>query len=165
MKTELIKALKETVLDLRLNRKDYDWWNCSGCNCGILAQNICGMDAAALTDNRNTGSWSMVCRSTGKKLSVVLEKMFLVGMTKEDIIGLESLSDENILKEAGMVRDFVSFTDKDSVIKYMEAWLRILEREEVVPEMGKPINAAPNKPMEFITYKEMKTEMELLFQN
>lgn len=164
MKTELIKALRETVLDLELNRKEYDWMKVNSCNCGILAQNICGMDDDTLTANRDIGAWSLVCKSTGENMSVVMKKMLSVGLTLQNIIDLEKLSSPEILKEASLNTWGVAMDNKELVIRYMKAWIRILEREEVVPEI-KPINAAPNKPMQFISYEEMKTEMELLFQN
>lgn len=119
--------------------------------------------------------WSTAAKCLYSKLEMpqVFQRLRDVGLSAKDIFNLENLADNAVCDEAGIGRAScdtmigvtnILRTQKNSVVKYMEAWIRILERDQVVPE-EKPINAAPNKPMQFVSYKEMKTEMELLFQN
>lgn len=136
-KQKLIDAIKETIIDLETGRKKFLWTDFSSCNCGLLAQNICGISKEDL-DNipAPSGIWGndAVCAMTGSALDEVFQKMYSAGMLKSDILNLENLSDEEVLKEVGRKLpagwdETPAFTIKENVLAYFQAWLRILERE------------------------------------
>ncbi len=175
MKTELIEALKKTIYDLRYDLKHYDWGGSHTCNCGILVQNVCDLSKRPPYH----GNWTeMICSFTNTPVKYIFDKLLSIGVTQNDILQLEDLSNLEILEEANIKILYPSTRnpsskrdDKETVIKYMESWVRILEREEPKIENAahkleeKPIMEIPNKPMEFITFEEMKKEQELIFQN
>jgi len=140
MKTKLINAIRETIIDLETGRKHYEYTDCHNCNCGILAQNICHISAWALEKAFEPCSeiWegAVRCSSTGEPLQKILKQMYSVGLTKKNIQNLEMLSDKKICKEAG-IKVGQRYDDKKYLLMYLSAWLRILEREqpkEVKPE-------------------------------
>lgn len=135
MKEELIKAIRETIIDLEEGRKHYEWSECESCNCGLLAQNICGIDREQLTKKfgespMSCGVWSddvRFCTRTGDPIGEVIQKMLDVGLSAKDIQNLEYLSDPEILKEAGY--ESMSRSEKPHLIAYLKAWLNILTKE------------------------------------
>ena len=171
MKTELIEALKKTIDDLRFDRKHYSWMNGGSCNCGVLAQNICGiteLDVLQGIEWKNGDTpmgWKTICSQTGMGVFNIASRLIAVGLTQKDIDNMEFLKDKEILKEAGILERLMRHIDKEDVIKYMEGWVRILEREVIAAPKSEPIKELQNKPMEFVTFKEMKEEQELIFSN
>lgn len=170
MRTKLIDVLNITIQDLKLNRKEYNWTDQNKCNCGLVAQNVLRNDKFIIYDGWSAGARR--CKQTGAAINGVFARLFAIGLTEEDIIHLEHQNNIEILKEAGLRADLLNLdtgetcsygrSEKKSFIKYLEAWVRILEREKdetvTVPE------TAP-KEMEFKKYEQMKKENNLIYQN
>lgn len=150
-KYKLIEAIRKTVDDLVNNNKLYNWMECASCNCGVLAQNICNLNQQELNKRTSTvpGIWKeTVCAFTGTPMESVFLKMFSVGCTKEDIIHLENLDDGRVLKKLG--KTVMIQASKSNLIKYLDAWLSVLEEEE-----DKPIKLSA-KPMSYSKESETK---------
>lgn len=142
MKTKLIEAIRETIIDLETGRREYSWSEASTCNCGILTRNISNLTYKQLRDMieesdmnicDNSALWSnkITCTVTNAPLQEVFKKMYEVGLTKEDIIHLERLSDSKILSLTNIdISQGDYYMRKENVLLYFRAWLRILEREE-----------------------------------
>lgn len=150
MKTQLIEAIKKTIDDLKFNKKYYHWAIPAACNCGILAQNILQIsktELSALMDNTGQCGWtktSILCQETGQRINIIFEKLLSIGLTYQNIINLENLSDKNIEREMNIclfINEEISCFNKyflssfyrqskEHLILYLEAWLRILEREQ-----------------------------------
>lgn len=78
------------------------------------------------------GAWEPenvgACSSTGTPLDVVLEELFQLGLTPDDIQHLERLSDPLVRRELGNnTQDFLHYR-RENVIAYLRAWASLLER-------------------------------------
>lgn len=149
MKTKLIKALKVAINALEKDTVEYDWYEQCSCNCGVVAQAILGktkyeidrdLDKASSKrwdqDKDGAMTWkNMVkryCDITGKSTSQIFKDLTENGMTVEDITHLEYLENKAILKRADIRVLFHKnyYKKKKNLIKYLKAWVNILEEQE-----------------------------------
>lgn len=155
MKTKLISAIKETIIDLETGRKVYNWDNTTSCNCGLLAQNICGLHHTVLQNIiqsspmpkiQQQALWSnkVRCDFTGLPMKEVFDNLYEAGLTAQDISELETLSSSLILKEVGVA--VLNNEERNDVLKYFRAWLRILERDQPAPEPVSQFNQCLDCP-------------------
>lgn len=192
-RTKLINALKSVLVNLAEDKVDYDWSETNKCNMGLVARSITGTledefmkkywinisREYKLKKNKHiTGSpwWSDLanhyCPTTGMPMVKIFQILYEAGMTKQDIINLETLKDEKILSLAGISKEpivtykhiaktktvtkinFLGFRkiekentgevetivdskkeyyqSKENFIKYITAWIKILEQETIV---------------------------------
>ncbi len=115
-KITLIEALKAVVNALENDTVEYDWYQISHCNCGLVAQAITKTDKETLNDiylndisislqskidSEYTPGWSQMvkeyCPLTGEPIAEIFQKLYSAGMKREDIAHLEYLSDPKIL--------------------------------------------------------------------
>lgn len=170
MKTKLIEALKKTVDDLVNNRKEYGWIAVQSCNCGLLAQNIHNVEPEKIKELYlkdyilNDNSWGDRCQKTNAPMLAVFTKMFEAGMTADDFIELENLSNPEIQKEAGF-SGYTSCNSEDNVIKYMSAWIRILEREQPAKTETPKWEEQKPTPVKFLKVSEMVENQVIHFEN
>lgn len=181
MKTKLIEALKKTIDDLKFNRKEYNWTDVQSCNCGLLAANV--------TDRkfRDIAGWSIeanLCKKTGKPVHLIFQDLTDIGMSYDDVTDFEFLANPAVITEAGISPNSLFpyiplgsskeiimtnlHNDKLTVILYMEAWVRILEREGAaqIPEIKEEEKPKESNPLSIgLTYKQMKEVNELLLNN
>lgn len=131
---ELIDALRKTAKRVAL-KSNYDWKNIGACNCGNLAQIITGMDKKEIHKNgiQKHGDWEMLVylyRENSKyKIDEVISRMIDTGMTPEEIVHLENLSDPKILERLPENRKYLKRDNKDDVVLYLELWAQMLEDE------------------------------------
>lgn len=169
MKTKLIIALKKTVDDLVNNKKEYQWTDIARCNCGIVAQNVCGFSERQV-DHYAKSLWTDMaeeCQSTGIPINIIMAKLQEVGMSWEDIMDLEYCGNEKICEEAGISirhmkggrfyatsngKALLLYQTKEGLIRYLNAWIRILEREQPTP-------------IKFIKLSEMVENQIIHFEN
>jgi hypothetical protein len=145
MKTALIKVIEKTINALENNLVEYNWGKSVSCNCGVLAQQVCSLREIEDSISRVHGSlWEgrakNQCNKTGFDLHIVFKKLFDLGLSTFDIIGLEELSNTNILKRFDNSPKFNQdrtnkyCDNKDYLIKYLKAWREILlEEGEIEP--------------------------------
>lgn len=163
-KQKLIKALKLVINNLKNDTANYEWNHQSTCNCGLVAQAITNLSQHELAelshsmfdeldkkykDNKSTTiSWQLAvkeyCPLTGEPLKDILKKLFQNGLTKEDMVHLEYMTNPAILKKSGIrvskfpyfgkfVGSFFPIKDyhskQQNLILYLQAWVSILENE------------------------------------
>src|SRR5690349_12626671 len=112
MMAELIRVIEKTIYALEKNKLHYNWVQNSSCNCGVFAQQLMGMDAVQLMHHisftyphinpkaeqwGNKAIYQKECSITGAPMSIVFSKLFEIGLSDQDIIHLENLSDKKIL--------------------------------------------------------------------
>lgn len=153
--TRLIKALRETADNISLNIKDFEWGDPANCNCGMLAQTICKMDASgislSLKESNLYSSWEYmanrqqqtVCSTTGLSMNFVFRKLKNAGMKWKDFSELETLSNPDILKRARISPEKHINKDPDyspgayyvkpqlTIRYYMRAWADMLEEKQL----------------------------------
>ena len=123
-KEKLIKALRITINALKNDTVLYDWQNQQSCNCGIVAQAITGMNRDDLKnqfdeqiaskldkiksgEERISPTWKnaikYLCPMTGLSNIEILNKLQTAGLSKEDIVNLEYMSNPAILEKSGIL--------------------------------------------------------------
>lgn len=129
---ELVMALRATAARLSAGA-DYKWSDFARCNCGNLVQSITRLSAREIYEAAfvRSGDWGEqareFCPSSGYPIDYVLERLFVLGLTPEDVRHLERLSDDRVLRALG-VRE-LRYTQREDVVAYMRAWAALLEQE------------------------------------
>lgn len=149
-----IETLKATIVNLE-NGMEYNWQSCNNCNCGVVAKTLLnggmphdnGLCHSTVRNNNIFGSFSKeaYCLTSYLPLPLVFQKFKDVGFTFKDIQELEFLGNELILKKIGEKFDFnfntniinnQKYAEKEYLLKYLKAWVEILEKESnVVPKI------------------------------
>lgn len=156
MKTKLITALRTAAKAVEDGTIAYDWTVMNRCNCGVLACALTGKApvqlSAGLPDGMRT--WEhftgTYCPITGMPEHAILRTMFAAGMSQRDIIDLEYLTNEKVLKRAGLlkertrlfrgtrVEDTSDFENADDLVAYMRAWADLLTEEGAMDVVEPP---------------------------
>lgn len=118
MKTKLIDVLEKCIAALRAGSVGYNWHEQCSCNCGIVAQAITGKvhdkmkegylnkGLVYLEVNKIRCTWSNLvkeyCPITGESLLEIFNLFYSYGISREDIVHLEYLSDKKILAKSGI---------------------------------------------------------------
>lgn len=142
-----LEVIKKTIYRLENNLVEYDWSKCNSCNCGVLASTCMGRDITLFEigpevfSDKIPGPFAMkaYCMVTGIGISEVIKSLMDAGFTFDDIKHLEFLSDAKISERAGIKLGYWDkagypvahgyFNKKDYLIKYLKAWVEILEEE------------------------------------
>ena len=100
----LIKALNSAAVRIE-RRKGYEWDVMATCNCGILIQELLGMNEAELnhyygTDEIIQSSWSEYasdgfCSTTGLPIEPIFRKLVEFGLERQDFAEIEYLGDRD----------------------------------------------------------------------
>lgn len=152
MKIELITVIGKTIDVLENNKVKYNWYDFENCNCGIVAQQACGITGSSIRkfineSNMHFGLWEYAvvrCQKTGSPMSHVIRRLRDIGLSNRDLINLENLSDRKIIKKAGLDYEYVQglspsegfkqigqtgLAYKSVLIKYLKAWRELLIEE------------------------------------
>jgi hypothetical protein len=86
----------------------YQWGHMGQCNCGHLAQVVTQKSAREIHQSaiaRQTGEWTEFandyCGATGALIDDVFAELLAAGLSRDDIIHLENLSDPVVLARVG----------------------------------------------------------------
>ena len=83
------------------------------------------------------GAWEPenvgACTVTGTPLDQVLEQMYAVGLTADDVGHLERLTDRQVRRRLGTHKEDFPHHRRENVVAYLEAWADLLE-EQLEPE-------------------------------
>ncbi|MDX1902837.1 MAG: hypothetical protein SFU27_01665 [Thermonemataceae bacterium] len=133
---ELIRALRRTAEKLEKGAK-YQWGHMGSCNCGNLAQELTHytkeqIHAYALESRM--GDWadqtSAFCGESKLPLDMVISTMLEAGLDTDDLIHLERLSDEKVLKRIPQTQlRELQKNKREDVIIYLKAWSDLLEED------------------------------------
>lgn len=144
-----LEVIKQTIYRLENNLVEYDWRCSKSCNCGVLASTCMGRDITTseigkmVLNCKNPGAFARkaYCMVTGIGISEVIKSLMDAGFTFDDIKHLEYLSDANIAAKAGIKLGYWEetgypiahgyFMEKEYFIKYLKAWVEILEEEAI----------------------------------
>jgi hypothetical protein len=86
------------------------------------------------------------CPDSGYPLDHVIEKILGLGLTTDDIVHLERLSDPAVVAEAKSQGRDLDYRSRDDVVWYLECWARLLN-EKLVPQAPSPsVTARKSRP-------------------
>lgn len=144
---ELADALRDAANRIANRPATYYWCSVLTCNCGILAQSICGVTATQLhalmfrewPEHCGRGIWSDrsdACSNTDQPLPRVMIRLREAGLTWQDIAQLEALANDRIRSAAGLPANTPAhhhdFANPTSVIAYMWAWADMIDEQFAV---------------------------------
>ncbi|MFW6347169.1 MAG: hypothetical protein ACOC2C_00995 [Cyclonatronaceae bacterium] len=129
----LVNALRETAR--RLSRgAEYNWCHMGRCNCGHLAQTITKLSPAKIHEMAllKAGDWKDQtidhCTTTGLTIDHIIASMMELGLTRNDIVHLERLSDQRVLQRIPLERRRkMDHRKREDVVLYMHEFARMLE--------------------------------------
>lgn len=134
---ELIDALRTTAQRLT-DGAHYEWGHMGRCNCGHLVQTI-----TALTDHEivqaadyHLDEWTEhakdYCEGTGQSVDTLFLTLQEMGFGYQDVIHLENLSDQRVLRRLGQERRYLRRNCVEDVTLYMNTLAALLEEELMV---------------------------------
>lgn len=129
----LIAAIRKTIYKLQ-NGANYQWGHMGACNCGNLAQELTKLSKSEIHQYamQKRGNWNEqvmeFCPNSGFPMDLMISKMLEAGLSKDDLMHLEKLSDPLVLKTITKdKRDQLQKNCKEDLILYMQCWVKILE--------------------------------------
>jgi len=147
----LVDALRRTANKLELGQK-YQWGHMGSCNCGNLAQELTSLSKAEIHQYAlltRSGDWadqvSAFCPNSGLHMDLIIEEMLKVGLTREDLINLERLSDKKVLSSLPVGERHLKHNRREDVVKYLRAWAGLLAAAQEKHE-------APSKERDFSAF-------------
>ncbi len=149
----LIAALRETAT--RLTHGDtYGWTHMGKCNCGHLAQTVTKLTPAEIHQYalQKPGDWAeqavAYCPGSRYPIDLVIQTLIELGLTRDDLIHLERLSDPTILAQLPPQGRALDYRKRDDVVLYFQMWATLLESQYNPPsdthhQLKAPSVAAP----------------------
>jgi hypothetical protein len=133
---QLVNALRATANKLEQGNA-YQWGHMGSCNCGNLAQTITHFTKEEIHRfaMERKGDWSEqvleFCPSSGYPMDMIIQKMMEIGLTRNDLMHLEHLSDQTVLQKLPQEKRYLNKNSKEDAILYMRTMANILEAEVV----------------------------------
>ncbi len=133
---DLIDVLKKTALHIDKS-PNYQWGHMGACNCGFLAQEVTKLTKAEIHRRalERHGDWTEhlndYCPINGLPFDDVISELINFGFDSDDLKHLEKLSDPKILRTFPLSERNLHHNAKQDVVKYLKAWVAILEDELV----------------------------------
>jgi hypothetical protein len=132
---KLINALKITASNLE-NGNKYMWGHMGACNCGNLAQSLTSYTKAEIHEfaMQGKGDWSeqvaAYCSGTKLPMEFIISDLLKEGLTIEDLIDLERLSNKKVLNLIPHSRRItMKHNVMQDVVLYLNTWADLLEKE------------------------------------
>ena len=128
----LVTALRTTVARL-VAGSAYQWGHHGQCNCGHLAQTVCGIAPARIHKfaMEREGDWEALCNAycstSGLPIDDVITQLVDLGLSTADLAHLERLDDPNVLAALPGGKRWLRRNDRGDLIAYMTAWASLLE--------------------------------------
>lgn len=154
-----IEALEKTIYNLENDVYEYNWSHYEQCNCGVLAASIIGdgdvrkYGIGSSPAIRGLGaSGEYYCMTTDLPLPKVFQSVKDCGFTYQEMIDLEVFSNDKIRDAGGLF--YGEYKKKESLIKYLKAWVEILKEEKLNSEQEvKECDATMSKKVETVGSK------------
>lgn len=146
---ELIDALRKTANHLR-NGAYYAWGNHGACNCGNLLQSVTKLSKEEIVKyaQSGTGEWTELaeeyCRDSNVPVSLLLQKLEVLGLTPIDIHNIEYLRDKEVLRALPGGFRWLKRNIREDVIVYFETFASVLE-EKLLSEIDITLEQLVNR--------------------
>ncbi len=130
----LIDALRTVATRIETGAP-YMWGHMGSCNCGHLAQELTAFTKEEIHRYalQRYGDWKQqvmdFCPTTGAPLDMIIGRMMDYGMTADDLMRLEDLSDERVLRKLPGGKRVLQRNKKEDAVSYMRAMAEMLEEE------------------------------------
>ena len=130
----LIDALRQTSNRLLDDQVEYQWGHMGQCNAGHLIQTLTGLSSFEIVESIDfqLDEWSEhaidYCSNTGCKVDDIFLTIEKHGMTHEDIVKLENLSDRKVLNNLDGGFRHLERNNRNDVIDYMNSFADLLEK-------------------------------------
>lgn len=104
------------------------------CNAGHLIQTITGMSSYEIVETIEfkLDEWSEhandYCSNSGCKVDDIFHEVEKLGMSHDDVVRLENLSDPKILDNLVGGFQYLEKNNKHHVVRYMESYADLLEK-------------------------------------
>ena len=134
---ELIDALRTTAQRLTKGAH-YEWGHMGRCNCGHLLQTITNLSDREIVQaaDHHLDEWTEhakdYCAGTGHSLDTLFLTLQAMGFDYQDVIHLENLSDQRVLRRLGEAPRYLQRNCRADVTLYMNTLAALLEEELVV---------------------------------
>jgi len=131
---DLVVALRGTAARLEAGAA-YQWGHHGQCNCGHLAQTICGLDGREIHRYalERDGDWETLandyCPASGHRIDDVIDRLVEAGLDTDDLRHLERLDDVCVLDHLPGGRRWLARNVRDDAVAYLRAWADLLEAE------------------------------------
>lgn len=136
--SHLIAVLRETAE--RLMQGDaYGWTHMGKCNCGHLVQTVTKLTPAEIHQYalQKPGDWAeqavAYCPGSRYPIDLVFQTLIELGLTRDDLIHLERLSDPGILAQLPSQSRALDYRKRDDVVLYFQLWANLLEDQNDTP--------------------------------
>ncbi len=132
VRAQLAVTLRRTAARIEAGAT-YRWTNQGACNCGHLAQTLTSQSREELhrIALQKAGDWSEhavdYCPTSGLPIDHVLTTMFDAGLTPEDLVHLERLSDPQVLATLPLGERYLDYRQRDDVVRYLRAWAALVD--------------------------------------
>ena len=132
----LIDALRQTSNRLLDDQVEYQWGHMGQCNAGHLIQTLTGLSSFEIVKSIDfqLDEWSEhaidYCSNTGCKVDDIFLTIEKHGMTHEDIVMLENLSDRKVLNNLDGGFRHLERNNRNHVIDYMNSFADLLEKAD-----------------------------------
>jgi hypothetical protein len=130
----LISALKEAAAKIK-GAENYQWGHMGLCNCGFLAQSVTQLSKAQIHSYamRNSCDWSEhaqdYCVNSKMPFDLIISEMIAHGLELIDLVNLERLTDNEIIRAIPKEVGSLKHNDKRDVALYMSVWADLLESQ------------------------------------
>lgn len=161
---EKITALEKTIYNLENDVYKYGWYGCNTCNCGVLAKTLLGgrdVEQCGFNQSPSIGNWGAfskhaLCLTTNLPLPEIFQILKDTGFTHQELFDLEFLGNPKIAEACGFKLDAFGYgfaasshyERKNSLIKYLKAWVKILKEEKLSSEQNPEECDATKMPKE-----------------
>lgn len=128
------------------------WGHMGSCNCGNLAQEITKLTKADIHAYamRGHGDWAdqinYFCPTSGMPMDLLISEMLNAGLDREDLVHLERLSDQQVLRQLPPEERNLRHNYRDDVVKYLMAWASLME-EQLTEKINLAEALAPEKAL------------------
>jgi hypothetical protein len=125
-------ALRSTA-DRLAEGARYEWGHVGRCNCGHVAQTLTDLDDRQILRifGQDLGEWTEHARSrcadTNRDLVALFDVLHTAGMSHEDVLHLENLSDPRILARLPEDARDLRRNERSDVVCYLRAYADLLE--------------------------------------
>ncbi len=133
---DLIDALRTTAQRLN-DGAHYEWGHMGRCNCGHLVQTVTSLTDRAIVEAADfrLDEWSEhakdYCAGTGHSVDTLFLTLQEMGFTYQDVIHLENLSDQRVLRRLSETPQYLRRNCVTDVTLYMNTLAELLEEELV----------------------------------